>query len=104
MNAVLRHEIADYYRKKYAKKALKTFPLVDSFMISHVHDADDVSEKVASVLSKMKRESGELLQQKYIDKLKVAEIASRCGRSCKAIESDLFRARKEFQYLWIREE
>ncbi|MCA9368845.1 MAG: RNA polymerase sigma factor [Pseudomonadales bacterium] len=104
MNAVLRHEIADYYRKKYAKKALRTLPLIDSETLSQVQSASDISDKVSRVLRKMKVEYSELLQQKYIDKKKVLEIAMRFGRSAKSIESDLFRARNEFKYLWTLEE
>ena len=104
MNSILRHEISDFYRKKYAKKALKTLPLFDRLAIDDIHSSSDVSAKVSSVLKKMSTEYRELLQQKYIDKCKVVEIASRFGRSNKAIESDLFRARQEFQYLWLQEE
>lgn len=103
MNAVLRHEISDFYRKKYAKQALKTLPLFEKLALEDIHASDDVSAKVASVLKKMKSEYSELLQQKYIDKRKVLEIAKKWGRSEKAIESDLFRARKEFEYLWLLE-
>lgn len=104
MNAILRHEISDYYRKKYAKKALKTLPLFDKLQVSEIKSSSDISGKVTEILTQMRADYRELLLLKYIDKLKVAQIADMWGRSTKAIESDLFRARKEFQYLWLLEE
>jgi DNA-directed RNA polymerase specialized sigma24 family protein len=38
--------------------------------------------------------------KKYVDKKRVKELAQEFGRSEKAIESELFRARKEFRLLW----
>lgn len=104
MNAVLRHEISDYYRKKYAKKAIKTLPLFEKLKVDEIKSSSDISNRVAAILTTMRADYRELLLLKYIDKLQVVEIADKWGRTTKAIESDLFRARKEFQYLWSLEE
>ena len=104
MNSVLRHEIADYYRKRYAKKALQTLPLFEKVVPAQVADATALAEQVVHVLSAMKHTYSELLLQKYVDKHPIKAIAHRAGRSVKAVESDLFRARKEFQELWALEE
>jgi len=101
MNAIARHEVADYFRKKYAKKAIKTIPLSDFLPLTEISNSDDVSQKVNTVLSQMRASYKELLLLKYADGKKVAVIAKDLGRSVKAIESDLFRARKAFKYLWI---
>jgi RNA polymerase sigma-70 factor (ECF subfamily) len=101
MNSISRHEIADYYRKKYAKKAIRTIPLSEFLPLTEIADSDDVSERVNLVLSQMKESYKELLLLKYADGKKVAVIAKDLGKSVKSIESDLFRARKEFKYLWI---
>lgn len=103
MNAILRHEISDYYRKKYAKKALQTLPLLEKIVAHPVHDSHAVSHKVTHVLTQMRAEYRELLLQKYVDALRVKDIALEKGRSCKAVESDLFRAREEFRSLWLLE-
>ncbi|MCB9813457.1 MAG: RNA polymerase sigma factor [Pseudomonadales bacterium] len=100
MNSIARHEIADYFRKKYAKKALKTTHLFDLLMIDDVDDSTEVSEKVTKVLKRMRNQYQEILMLKYIDNKKVAAIATELGKSIKAVESDLFRARKEFKALW----
>lgn len=100
MISILYHEIADYYRKKYAKKAIKTIPLGD-FLLSHKFlDSHDISYQVKLVLAKMLKNKVELLYLKYVDKLKVKQIADIFGKSVKSIESELFRARQEFKFFY----
>ncbi|MBU0974792.1 RNA polymerase sigma factor [Patescibacteria group bacterium] len=100
MNSIARHEVADYFRKKYAKKALRTTHLSDLLMIDDVDDSEEISQKVRVVLKKMKSQYGELLMLKYVDGKKVTDIAKEMKKSIKSVESDLFRARKEFRSLW----
>jgi RNA polymerase sigma factor (sigma-70 family) len=100
MNSIARHEIADYFRKKYAKKALQTIPLSDLLPLNQISDSDEVSQKVIRVLSQMKAYYQELLMLKYADGKKVAVIADEMNKSIKSIESDLYRARQEFKQLW----
>lgn len=100
MNSIARHEIADYFRKKYAKKALKTTHLSDLLMIEDIDNSQEVSQKVKLVIKQMRGQYGELLMLKYVDGKKVAQIAKEMDKSIKSVESDLFRARKEFRFLW----
>lgn len=105
--AIARHEVADYYRKKYAKKALRTLPLssfTELLLNTPIDDAHAVSVKVQHVLEKMTDRSRELLLQKYVDGKKVFTIAQDFGRSVKSVESELFRARSEFRSLWAEVE
>jgi RNA polymerase sigma-70 factor (ECF subfamily) len=102
MYSIARHEVADYYRKKYAKKALQTLPLSDLLLSVPIDDAQATSQKVTEVLEKMSDRSRELLLQKYVDGKQVMAIAAEFGKSVKAIESELFRARGEFRVLWER--
>jgi RNA polymerase sigma-70 factor (ECF subfamily) len=100
MHSILRHEINDFYRKRYAKKFIRTIPLSE-FLLDHDYkDAHETANMVKQVLKKMADQSRELLMKKYIDKKRVKELARELGRSEKAIESELFRARKEFRLLW----
>lgn len=101
MNSIARHEIADYFRKKYAKRALKTTRLSEFLLLDNIDDSSEVSEKVKRVLKKMRSSHRELLLLKYVDKKKVAVIAREFGKSIKSVESELFRARKEFKALWL---
>lgn len=103
MTAIAKHEVADYFRKKYAKRAIQTLPLSNLLLAHPVQDAHDTSAKVLSVLKKMSAYSRELLLKKYVDCLKVADIALELGKTIKTIESELFRARKEFKVLYLAE-
>lgn len=110
MCSIARHEIADYYRKKYAKKALKTLPLMDWLVHDMGHDltdetpcdASELAEVVRATLSHMTPRYRALLLGKYLDEFSVKELALRHDKSEKSIESDLFRARREFKDLWTQ--
>lgn len=101
MCSIANHEVADFYRKKYAKKALHTVPLADFLIHTKVENAHEVAEKVQMVLSKMRADYQELLQLKYIDGKRVKVIAEELDRTVKSVEADLFRAREEFRSLWL---
>jgi RNA polymerase sigma factor (sigma-70 family) len=101
MQGIGRHEIADYYRKRYAKKAISYLPLSELVVGTKIDDAHETSEKVKHVFGQLSQESQELLLLKYIDNKKVKDIAAEIGRSVKAVESDLFRAREEFKRLYL---
>jgi len=101
MTSILHHEIADFYRKKYAKKALQTILLFEEILQKPLHGSEDVTKLVNSVLSEMKKEYRELLLLKYIDKMRVKEISILLDRTVKSIESDLFRAREEFRVIYL---
>ncbi len=101
MISILSHEIADYYRKIYAKRAIRVLPLSDLLLGEPVADSHEVSHKVLKVLHQMVDSHQELLLLKYADGRGVKEIAAELGRSVKAVESDLFRARIEFRRLYV---
>lgn len=101
MQSVMRHEIADYYRKRYAKKFIQTIPLSDFLLEQNYRDAASSAELVTAVLKRMVKKNRELLLKKYVDCKKVKDIALEMGDSVKAVESDLFRARQEFKSLWL---
>ena len=101
MQSVLRHEIADYYRKRYAKKFIQTIPLSDFLLEQNYRDAASSAELVSLVLKRMVQKNRELLLKKYVDCKRVKEIALEMGNTVKAVESDLFREREEFKSLWL---
>lgn len=100
MISIARHEIADYYRKQYAKKALQTIPLHQVIIGQVVGDASQVAKKVQQTLSQMRTDYRELLLLKYLDQKQVSTIACELGRSLKSVEADLFRAREDFKELY----
>ncbi len=100
---VARHEVADYYRRLYAKKVIQTLPVSENQELPELENSYEISQKVKSVLRKMSATSRELLQRKYIDKQKIKFISQELGKSDKSIESLLFRARLEFRELYALE-
>jgi len=103
MCSIARHEVADYYRKKYAKRVLQCIPFVDALLPEQIADMHDLSLVVLSVLTKLSHAERELLQLKYIDGLSVKNIAGQLRTSIKSIESKLFRARRAFEELYAKE-
>lgn len=103
MVRIAQHEVADYYRRKYAKKVVQTLSVSEIDDLPEIESSVEISYKVKSVLKKMSATSRELLQRKYIDKQHVKAIAIELGRSVKSIESLLFRARVEFRELYAQE-
>lgn len=97
MCSIAKHEIADYYRKLYAKKVLKLLPLSDFLPSPELHSSAELAEKLEYVWQKIGFYYRELLMQKYLDQLKVGELARARGKTPKAIESELFRARQAFR-------
>ncbi|GMV91351.1 MAG: RNA polymerase sigma factor [Candidatus Hydrogenedentota bacterium] len=60
----------------------------------------DETDKVNAVLASLPEPYETVLRAKYADQYTVAEIAQRWGRSAKAIESLLTRARTAFREVW----
>jgi len=106
MCAIARHEIADYFRKKYAKKLIKSIPLIDAILplvgSRSGEDTQSTTEEIQLALRELSDRDREILLMKYIDKLHVSEIARKFGVSLKSMESSLFRARKLFRSLYER--
>lgn len=100
MSKIASHEIADYYRRRYAKKFIHALPLTNLIVTEDPKDMHETSEYVKEVLVHMRQDYRELLLLKYVDHISVKEIAQKLHRSVKSIESDLFRARQEFRTLY----
>lgn len=100
MCSIARHEVADFYRRAYAKRMILALPFADAVFVEQIPDmhkvAGEVEEVVRSSLAKLSHEDRELLALKYLDKNSVKEIAVRLRLSFKSTESRLFRARKAF--------
>lgn len=104
MCSVARHEIADYFRKKYAKKLITMVPFSDVIIPGQFFDVHGVSRSVKNVLSQLSFSERELLLLKYVDNVSVKHIACRMGVSFKSAESALFRAKKAFQTIYAKSE
>jgi RNA polymerase sigma-70 factor (ECF subfamily) len=108
MQAIARHEAADYYRRKYAKKALRALPLgemvvevVGEAVARQQQDGAAASTAVETALGQLAKNSREVLMLKYVDDKSVKVIAQELGLTAKAVESLLFRARHEFRQAYV---
>lgn len=97
MCSIARHEIADYFRKKYAKRVLQMIPFADAMLPEQLGTMHDVSFAVRGALKKLSSKDRELLLLKYVDGKSVRVIARLLGVSLKSVESSLYRARKAFE-------
>jgi len=101
MQRIAHHEVADYYRKMYAKKAIRALSLDELLLAEPISDAHETSQKVTAALAQLSGNYRELLLLKYVDRKKVEDIAKQFGRSIKSVESDLFRARQAFKQAYL---
>ncbi len=102
MNTILRHEIADYYRKKYAKKAISVVPLGKYLLDKPIADSRVVNDVVRLTLSRMGTYRKSLLLMKYVDGLKIREIAKKVGKTLKSVESELWRSKDSFKKIYAQ--
>lgn len=95
--SIAKHEVGDYWRKKYAKKAIMTVPFMDQVYTERIYSAKKTAERVEAAYRLLLPEERLILIWKYEENRTVEEIAGRLEISLKAAESRLFRARKAFQ-------
>lgn len=99
--SIARHEVTDYWRKKYAKKAIRAVPLIGGLYDRALYSAAETSQDMVVAVEKVYRllpaSARRLLQWKYEEDLSVREIAAKLKVSVKAAESKLYRARMAFQ-------
>lgn len=95
--SIARHEVADYYRKKYAKRVLELVPFVDKGYTPDLYTARETRDKFVAALNDLLPEQRQLIVWKYELNWSVEQIASKLKITTKAAESRLFRARKAFQ-------
>lgn len=96
MMGIARHELMDYYRKLYAKKAIALLPLGEQFLDSLKEEPLKQQYVIAS-LAKLPKQTAELLSLKYIDNLSVEAIARNLALTPHAVQSKLYRARELFK-------
>jgi RNA polymerase sigma-70 factor (ECF subfamily) len=94
--SIARHEIADYYRKLYAKKAIRYVPFVDQVYDKPLYSSEETRELFEMALEKLLPQEKEIILWKYEEGFSVKEIADKLDLGVKAAESKLYRARKAF--------
>lgn len=100
--SVARHKIVDQIRKRKLKNIL--FSRLPSYIVESLKvvfideeiDKKELREKITKILDSLPNDYRVILRLKYIEGIKVNEIAERLELNFKATESLLFRARKSF--------
>jgi RNA polymerase sigma-70 factor (ECF subfamily) len=103
LTQVARHKIADS-RRRGAGQWLHAKPLSELDLVADARSAGDPaaleqSEVVAAVMMRLDDQERLILEWKYLEGRSVRQISQSLGRSEKAVESLLFRARRSFQTL-----
>lgn len=100
--AIARHEVADFYRKRYVRELVeKTSPLFEE-LIEAVEtpekswDKSKTRKRFFEAYKSLQRQHQDILSYRYELSLSVKEIASKMKMSFKATESLLYRARSAF--------
>lgn len=98
LSGIARHKLADHWRRSAPHVGMHDLDLpgqeVDSVSAS---DASDTRQAVSRAMGCMDDLEGVVLQWKYLEGLTVREMAERLGRTEKATEAILYRARIAFR-------
>jgi RNA polymerase sigma-70 factor (ECF subfamily) len=103
LTAIARHKLIDYQRRtdreRRAAHNVQQRHQVDDCRDSpqSAAGAIETREQVVRAMCNLSDEERLMLEWKYVDRLAVREIAARLGRTEKAVESLLYRARRSFR-------
>jgi len=100
-----RHKLADHWRRTqrqhgnpHAREAPEA--ATDQTDPAERLQAAERKDLVASAMTKLADDERLALEWKYVDRLSVADIAARLGRTGKAVEAILYRARNAFRAIY----
>ncbi len=107
--SIARHEVADFYRKRFIREAVeRTSPLFEN-MVSEtlapefVYEKNKIEKKFFGVYRGLAKQYQDVLSYRYELSMSVKDIALRMDLSFKATESLLYRARLAFRTEYERE-
>jgi len=104
---IAKHKIIDYYRKKKIKTILfsvsPSFEEIADKALTPERDVlkNELKMEIKNTFRDLGRKYKKILKLKYVDDLKVKEIADKLEISVKATESQLIRAKKKFREAWV---
>jgi len=105
--SIAKHKIIDYYRKKKLKTILFSFsPEFEEIADKALTPERDVlknelKEEIKKTLTEISKGYNDILRLKYIEGMKINEIAINLKLTGKAVESKLIRAKKKFREAWV---
>jgi len=96
--SVARHKLVDHWRRSVSQVAAQDLELPEQETNpAAAMDALEIRQAVGQAMDRMDDLQRIALEWKYIDGLTVREIAEQLGRTEKAIEGILYRARAAFR-------
>jgi RNA polymerase sigma-70 factor, ECF subfamily len=110
LRAVVKCKAADHFRKSFrSRDTLALVANTSETTVDEVHpagpmEAEETRIHVLAVLDELPDRQRAVLEWKYLDALRVREIAERLGETEKAVETVLYRARREFRRLFESDE
>lgn len=108
--AIARHEVADYYRKRYVRELVeKTSPLFEELLETaetpeKAWERSKMKARFINAYKSLTRSHQDILSYRYELSLSVKEIAEKMKLSFKATESLLYRARSAFAVAYEQQE
>lgn len=106
--SIAKYKVIDVIRKKKVKKVIfSALPqhivegLSPVFMDDHL-EKKELAQKIRTVFDELPHDYQVILRLKYLDGVRVKEIAGKLSLTFKATESLLFRARKAFVKLFAQ--
>ncbi len=105
--SIAKHKIIDYYRKKKLKTILfsvsPAFEEIADKALTPERDVlkNELKEEIKKTFKELNKGYKDILRLKYIEEMKISEIAKNLKLTIKAVESKLIRAKKKFREVWI---
>jgi len=98
LSGIARHKLADHWRRFAPQSAARDFesPRHETDPAAAM-DASEMREAVGQAMDRMDDLERVVLEWKYLEGLSVREMAERLGRTTKATEGILYRARLAFR-------
>lgn len=100
LRAIARRKVADYFKQRRTRVQSEAIP--HSTEVRGDGDAMERAEMLSAMMRSIPSEYADLLEEKYMDGLSVREMAQRRGKTEKAIESALSRARAMLKEKYLR--
>ncbi|MEI6690689.1 MAG: RNA polymerase sigma factor [bacterium] len=100
--SIAKHEVADYYRKRYVRKVVEQTGILwdgvaESLTTPEIEwKKTEMSERFDRAFARMSKKYQKIIEMRYQKELSVKEIAKKLTLPFKATESLIFRARIAF--------
>ncbi len=106
---VAKNKVEDYYRRTLSHhldqlESDGDFPITDNTDLDRELDAGRQVERAAGVLMELPVEYAAALRWRYWEGRSARDMAGACGRTEKAVERVLARARERFRIEWLKGE